>query len=93
MTFHFVINLEEVDSFFPSFSQIEQLPRYTFSFCETDSPNKMTTVISDTNFQVDILIQQFPEQDTTLDTGKDNKKLSFIYLENLPDMVKLRGGK
>lgn len=35
----------------------------------------MTTVISDTNFQMHMLIQQFPEQDTMLDMGKDNKKL------------------
>ena len=35
----------------------------------------MTTVISDTNFHMHMLIQQFPEQDTMLDMGKDNKKL------------------
>lgn len=36
---------------------------------------------NDTNFQLDMLLQQlFPEQDTVLDLGKENKKLVIHIL-------------
>lgn len=73
LTFYFLINFEDVDSLFSSFSHLKQILRYKFSFVnQSDLSNK---VKSDTNFQMAMLIQLFSEQDVLLDIGKDNKKL------------------